>query len=523
MKLPGWLSRTNIYVFGLALMLVSLPTSKFLMSIAQFILIFNWLLDRQVIGKFRQFFSNKPALAVASIFFIHVIGLLWTSDFAYAFKDLRIKLPLLAIPVIIATSPKLNRQTFFYLISLFVGANVFGSLFSIGKLLTSDVFEIRNISVFISHIRFALNLSFALFAGIFLFFQKEQIHGFIRWVMLVFSIWLLIFLVLMESITGLGVVLITSLILLLLAVFHIRQFSLKLTSLIIMIAIPVSVFIFLQSLYHQVVPKEPFYHENLDKFTSSGNPYYHDSALFGVENGHWVGQYLEIDELKAGWNARSRVHFDTLDQKGNPVRFTLIRYLTSKGLRKDADGVKALTNEDVQAIERGIANVDQLKESSLSKRIKTVIWEIETYHQTGHLKDNSVTQRLEFWRAGTKIISENLLFGVGTGDIDRAFKEMYPKMKSQLPPEQWWRTHNQYLTVFATLGLFGLLWFIFALTYPGIKLKMFNDYFYFVFFCIASLSMITGDTLDTQAGVTFWAFFTTWFLLGRNEKDPIFT
>lgn len=522
MKIPGWLNRTNIYHFGLALMLVSLPTSKFLMSIAQFILIFNWLLDREVIGKFRRFFSNKAALIIASVFFIHVIGLLWTSDFAYASKDLRIKLPLLALPVIISTSPRINRRTFYHLVTLFIAANVFGSLVSIVKLVTSDVIEIRNISVFISHIRFALNLSFAVFAGMFLFFRNDYAPGHLRWLFLVVSLWLFVFLVLMESITGLGVVLITSMILLLLFIFHIRQLYLKLASLLVMIAIPVSVFFLLQSIYHQVVPKEPFFHENLDKFTSRGNPYFHDSTLIGIENGHWVGQYLEMDELKAAWNERSNFNFDSLDQRVNPLRFTLIRYLTSRGLRKDADGVAALSNDNVKAVERGIASVDQLKETSFKNRLKIVIWEIEIYRHSGNLKDNSVTQRLEFWRAGTKIIGENFFFGVGTGDIDRAFKEMYPKMKSQLPPEQWWRTHNQYLTVFATLGLLGLLLFFFALIYPGIRLKMFGDYFYFVFFCIASLSMITGDTLDTQAGVTFWAFFTTWFLLGRQESDKVF-
>lgn len=523
MKLPGWINRTNIYIFGLALMIVALPTSKFLMSIAQFVLIFNWLFDRQVIQKFRLFFSNRAAVVVFSIFFIHVIGLIWTSDFNYASKDLRIKLPLLALPIIISTSPKLSRKAFFHLMTLFIGANVFGSLFSIGKLLTSEVVEIRDISVLISHIRFALNLSVAVFAGIYLFLQKEYASAAMRILLLIAAAWLLVFLFLMESVTGLGVVLLTGLILLILFIFHHRKIYLKISGLVLLFAIPVSIYLFISSLHSEIKPEKPFFHENLEKFTSRGNPYLHDSTLIGIENGHWVGQYLEIDELKAGWNHRSAYHFDTLDQKGNPVRFTLMRYLTSKGLRKDADGVEALSNEDIHAIERGVPSINLLDETGFIKRMKTVIWEIEIYRHSGYLSGTSVTQRLEFWRAGVNIIRENFFFGVGTGDIDRAFKEMYPKMKTQLPPDQWWRTHNQYLTVFATLGLFGLLWFLFALIYPGIRLKMYSDYFYFIFFCIAAISMITGDTLDTQAGVTFYAFFATLFLFGRKEKDAIFT
>lgn len=520
-KFPAWISRTNIYLFGLALMMVALPTSKFLMSIAQFILIFNWLLDKNVLVKFRRFFENKPAMVVFSVFFIHVIGLLWTSDFNYAWKDLRIKLPLLALPVIISTTPRLQRKTFFNLMLLFIGANLFGSFFSIGKLLTREVFEIRDISVFISHIRFALNVSVAIFAGIYLSFQKRYYPAGLRFLLMISALWLIFFLGLMEAVTGITVLVIITMVLLAISVFQLRRLSIRLLVTFFLIAVPVSIFLHLRSLRNEIVPREPFFHENLDSFTSRGNPYYHDSTLIGIENGHWVGQYLNIDELKNEWNFRSKVHFDTLDQRGNPVRFTLIRYMTSKGLRKDADGVNSLTIEDVQAIESGVASINQLTETSLNRRLKTVIWEIELYRNSGYIRGKSVTQRLEFWRAGTRIIAENFWLGVGTGDIDRAFKEMYPKMQSQLPPDQWWRTHNQYLTVFATLGVFGFAWFIFAFFWPGIRLKMFGDYFLLTFFCIAALSMITGDTLDTQAGVTFYSFFMVIFLLGREEKDPL--
>jgi len=510
----------NIYLFGLSLMLVTLPTSRYLMSIAQFILIFNWLFDRKLLSKFRNFFKNKPALVIFSVFLIHVIGLLWTTDFQYALKDLRIKLPLLALPIIISTTPPLGKKDFFNLMTLYVAANLFGTFFSLGKLLTDDVFNIRNISVFISHIRFALNLALAFFVSIYLFFQNDYLFPRLRWLFLVSGLWLLTFLILMESVTGLSVVLITAFVLLMVYFFRTRNFWHKFTVIVILIVIPVALALYLRSLYHEVIPDEPFYHERLDKLTRQGNPYFHDSTLTGVENGHWVGQYIEMDELKAGWKKRSRIPFEGFDEKGNPVRFTLMRYLTSKGLRKDADGVMALTDDDVRAVEMGFANKDHLIESSLKRRIKTVIWELEIYRQTGCLSGNSVTQRLEFWRAGLQIIRENFWIGVGTGDIDNAFKAMYPKIKSQLPPEQWWRTHNQYLTVFATLGLFGFLWFIFALIYPGLKLNMFSNYFYLVFFVIGALSMITGDTLDTQAGVTFWAFFTMFFLFNGEENAP---
>jgi hypothetical protein len=59
------------------------------------------------------------------------------------------------------------------------------------------------------------------------------------------------------------------------------------------------------------------------------------------------------------------------------------------------------------------------------------------------------------------------------------------------------------------------------MVWPGIKLNMYKDYFFLVFFVISTLSMLTEDTLDTQAGVTFYAFFTMLFLLGRDTINPL--
>jgi O-antigen ligase len=519
-KIPAWFNHTNIDLFGLGLMLVSLPTSKYLMSIAQFILIFNWLIDPKILYKFRDFFKNKPALVVFSIFAIHVIGLLWTSDLHYAWKDLRIKLPLLALPIIISTSPRLNVKTFYYLMLVFIGANLFGSFYSSYKLFTQEIYQPRS-APFISLIRFALNISVAFFAGIYLSFQKKYFSKVFRIFLALSSIWLLFFLTLMESVTGFAIIVITSIILLTIFVINLKRIVVKSALLFFIIAIPVFMFLFMKSIYDEITPKKPFYHESLDKFTSRGNPYLHDSTLFGIENGNWVGQYINVEELESEWNKRSNIKLDSVDKYGHGLMYTLIRYMTSKGLRKDADGLNALTLEDIHNIETGIASINHLEKRNIKHRLKTVVWEIVLYRQTGYLTATSVTQRLEFWRAGINIIRENLWFGTGTGDIDNAFKQMYPKMKSQLPPDQWWRTHNQYLTVFATLGIFGFLLFIFAMVWPGIKLNMYKDYFFLVFFVISTLSMLTEDTLDTQAGVTFYAFFTMLFLLGRDTINPL--
>ena len=519
MQFPGWLNRSNIYYFALALMIASLPLSKFTMSVAQFILVGNWLLDARVLDKFRAFFRNRAAMVIVSIWVLHVIGLLWTQNFEYAAKDLRIKLPILALPIILSTSPPVGKKYFRHLLVLFIAANVAGSFFSMHELLTKEIVEIRKVSLFMSHIRFSLNICLAIFAGAYLVARTGYGHSPGKIMLSLATLWLLVFLVIIESITGLSVLLITLMVLILIFVFSGTGKIFKTAGIAALIIIPLGVIIYLTGIYNNLLPDRPLRYEGMDTHTSRGNPYLHDSTL-GVENGNWTGQYLQWSELKTAWNRRSEIPFDSLDRSGHHLKRTLIRYMSSIGLRKDYEGVMSLSDKDIEAIESGIANINQLKESSLTNRIKTIFWEIEQYRHSGYLSGHSVTQRLEFLRAASRIIAEQPWFGTGTGDIYDVFKQEYVEMETQLKPQFRWRTHNQYISIFATFGIFGLLWFLFALIYPAWKKQMFNDYFYLVFFCILMLSMLTEDTLENQAGDTFYAFFTSLLLLARKQPEP---
>ncbi|MCF8366647.1 MAG: O-antigen ligase family protein [Bacteroidales bacterium] len=523
MILPSWINRANLYYAGLILMLVALPLSKYLMSVSQLYLSALWLLDPQLLQKWKQFFKNRAAIVLVSLFFIHVIGLLWTTDFDYAVKDLRTKVPLLALPVIVATSPKVSRSLFHYLMLIFIVANVLGTIASMHELLTRDITEIRKISLFMSHIRFSLNICVAIFSGFYMIFISEFFSLKIKILLFVTIVWLLVFLFILESVTGLAIVLTVTFVLCVLAAFKSGIKLMKASSIIILIAIPVSLFFYAKSLYEDYVPDKPFVYEGMDLTTKQGNYYANDTTLMLAENGHWVGQYLHWGEIREEWSKRSSINFDSVGNSGHFVRYTLLRYLTSKGLRKDAEAMKKLTDEDIRNVENGIANINQLVESSIQNRMRTIVWELMLYRSTGYLSGHSVAQRIEFWNAGIRIIKKNFWFGTGTGDIKNAYENEYVEMNTQLEPQFRWRTHNQYIAIFAALGVFGCLWFLFILCYPGFRLRMFNDFFYLVFFLILSLSMLTEDTIENQAGVTFFAFFTVFFLFARSEKAVMFS
>ena len=78
------------YLLGLLMMAVGLTLSPFLMGMSQFWLVLVWLVDAFAVGgiktKLSRFWQNKPAVFLALFYLMHVIGLLWTSDFQYALR-----------------------------------------------------------------------------------------------------------------------------------------------------------------------------------------------------------------------------------------------------------------------------------------------------------------------------------------------------------------------------------------------------------------------------------------------------
>ncbi len=112
----------------------------------------------------------------------------------------------------------------------------------------------------------------------------------------------------------------------------------------------------------------------------------------------YVWLYVATDELREAWNARSRYEFEGKDKAGQEIRYTLIRFLTSKGYRKDAEGVSKLTDQEVAMVEDGIASIVYVEKPNLYVRIYKIFWEYNRYQVTHNASGHSVMQRLEFWK-----------------------------------------------------------------------------------------------------------------------------
>lgn len=489
------------------------------MSLSQIIILGNWLLEGNLKRKLSNFLKNKVAPAVSVIVFTHLIGLLYTQDFNYGLEDVKKKLPLLLLPLIFSTSPALSLKTFNTILKLFIAAVFVGTLISIAvlnQIIPREINTIRDISIFISHIRFSLLICTAIFMLGYLLYQNTNKLYRIFYSGLI--IWLFIFLIILESLTGLAILFIIGFLIFVYFLFILKSIKFKVISLTAFIAISTGIFLFSKSIVKDYNKVHSIDFKSLEKQTEKGNFYVHDTLNTDKENGYFIWINLCEPELESAWNNRSDFKYAGKDKRGNDIKYTLIRFLTSKGEKKDAKGVNSLTEKEIKSIENGIANVNHQSISDLRGRVYETIWEINEYIKRGNATGYSVSQRFEFWKAAIGIIKENPLTGVGTGDAKIAYAEQYDKMNSTLAENYRLRAHNQYLAVAVSTGIIGLLIFISSLFYPIIKNRLWFDYLYITFFLIATISMFAEDTLETQAGITFFAFFNSLLLFAKSNN-----
>lgn len=509
-KVHRWL-----FIAALSFLAIGLSTSKVFMSIAELLLGLNWIAEGNYAQKWKRFASNKPALVLTSFYVLHLLGMLYSTDYQFGLEDIRVKVPLLILPFIFCTGDALNEKERNIVIGLFAGALTVVSFIGVYRLKHHSFLDIHDILPFkTSSIRFALMIVLAVFLMI--GYMVTRKFSWLSIVLLMWALCLLVFLFIMQSLTG---IVITALLTLLLVIYYAiqkvkqKKFLAGLLPLVIITGLFVGAVLYLFNFYHTYFP-EPDKTEMVmkDMYSAKMQPYYTGPAFQGFENGHWNGRYVSPGELSDAWSKRSKLSYDSLDRKGNLIQFTLVRYMTSLNLRKDSIGMSKLTDDDIRAVENGIPNYNFAKSSSIKFRLYQAFWEINDYKYGGNLSGHSITQRFEFWKAALGIIKKHWLIGVGTGDVKKAFAQQYTEMNTSLSMDFRLRAHDQYLEIMVAYGIVGLVWLLFSLIYPGLKAVKFFTYTYFVFWTIFVMSCFSEDTLETQAGATFYAFFNAFFL-----------
>lgn len=507
-KLFGFRIHNTLHLVGFFLLCFGVPINKVVMSIGTIWCIANLLLE----ADFKTYYENLKKNRLFILFFgvniMLFIALLWTNNLEYAFHDIRVKLPLFVIPLVYVAKPiqlkDIHYGFLFFCLSLLITSiiNFYNYATDFNNGMIKDV---REMSHFGSHIRYSLFVAFG--AGIALLKTIKRDKYYIIWAVLFawFSFYML-----KSQIFG-GLIAYGFMLggLFLYSLYKLKSSAIKM----VLLATVILIVGFGSFKLYSFLKPDSISPENLEltAFSKEGNPYKHDLSVPIFENGRYVLTFISEKELRRDWPKRSELHLDSLDAKNQKVLFTLLRYLTSKDLHKDAAGLAKLSDEEIKYIEQGIPSVQYL-ETGVMERLYGLKFEIQQYKNEADPTGHSLLQRFEHWRAGTAIIKENWLIGVGTGDVQDAFNKKYNELNSKLDKKHRKRAHNQFLTFWISFGIVGFLFFIlfwFLFIKKIIKTK---NSFALAFALIAIASFLPEDTLETQQGVTFIALFTAIFL-----------
>ncbi len=503
----------HLYLFGLAALVAGMPLWILLISLSQFILAGAWLFDGNIKEKLKSAYSNPVFMVIAGIYIMHIAGLFFTTDFKYAIDDLRVKMPLIILPLVICTMPPLPVNKFNLILKILLLSTLVSTLYSTAVWLgyaSVEVRDIRDISVFISHIRLSLIICMCLVIIVYLLRREKK--TFARTGLLLLAAWFIVFLFILQSLTGICILLLFSIAAILVSAWKSKQLFLRVFAVLFFASCFVAGINLFDYLFISSVKKTTINETMLLKKTALGNSYVHDLKNYEEENNHPVWINICEQELDSAWNLRSSLKYKGNDLANQPLYSTLIRFLASKNIPRDAAGVNSLSNEEVKAIENGIANIDFMHGSSISIRMKQLAWEYRSYYYSGNPSGHSIMQRFEFWKTGYYIFRKHPITGTGTGDIKNEFALAYNETNSPLTNEFRLRAHNEYLTMFITFGVIGGCYFIFAMLYPWFRLRKKTDLLYTSALVILLLSMVMEDTPESQAGATIMAFFNSFFL-----------
>ncbi|MFZ8835889.1 MAG: O-antigen ligase family protein [Flavobacteriales bacterium] len=496
----------RLYEVALIVTALALPFSNWLMSQGAFLLVLAWLVDRYTGGPiFRHrtwsFWQNQPVLwGILALFCWQLLSQIWSEDLSYGWHSLRKQLPLLAFPLILITG-RWDRDKGVNLVQHVIAISVILACIACLGLGLDQEFQVkpRDWSPFISHIRFSLLIAFTWGWWWYRWLTKKEVKSISILILLgIFGGW---FIWKSASLTGVILAPLSTLV----AFWQSNRFRFGIRIAAIFAAISLTAFVWML---------RPVYPDStqLKQATPSGELFENHPERCLRENGHHVWTHIAWNELSEGWSQRSNAAFEGQDGRNQELKMTLIRYMTSKGLKKDLNGMGQLSDEDIKQIESGIPTILEKEHHGLTRRLDAIQFEVWNALDGGNPSGHSLIQRGIFFYTGLYIYQQHPVFGVGVGDVQGAFEKAYEELDSPLEDAFRLRAHNQFLTFLIAGGPLNLVLWITLLIVMVYRRSLPPEdrslqHFARLFVFILVLSCITEDTLETQAGVTFAGFF----------------
>jgi len=493
--------------------MISLPTSRFMMTLSLVFLIANWLFAGGLKTKFRTFLSSKPAVAFTLIYVLNIIGLIWTKDFHFALQnDLLHKLPTLFLPIIVISSPRLSPKRVNLLFSLFIASVFVVTLMGLFVRGFNQGAGFREASPFVPNVYFCMMLIVAAFQLPSLVKIKGTSTR-IKLLSIVLSLWFVFYIFFMRSLSGI----VAFLGVLVLVIIKSKYRQLKLTFLALFILLSgffTWLFVDMYSITHtEVAASSP-----LPTHTVNGNMYSHDTTHILRENGNLVYINIAQDELARQWNKVSALDFYGADNANHALRHTLYRYMASKGLAKDSLGFSSLGQPDISAIEDGVPNYLYTKWPGVFIRVHQTTMGLYMYKKSGYSQPSwsTLTERLDLWRSSYIAFKHKPLLGWGTGSIHVAQDFGLAKAQSALKGKGM-KPHSQYLYILLTLGVLGLLAHIVLYGYFVKESRVYKLFMFNAFFITFAINFIANNSIESQVGQNMFVLFSLLYWIKSSK------
>lgn len=131
-------------------------------------------------------------------------------------------------------------------------------------------------------------------------------------------------------------------------------------------------------------------------------------------------------------------------------------------------------------------------------------------------KSNKVNFRYVIYSCSKEILEDHWVFGYGLGNVQDKLNNCYSKV-DYLNYDDFitrnYNTHNQYLNVWLTYGIFGLIFFVAYLLISVNKSTRLHK----SFMLMIILALITENFFEREIGVMFFSFFNTIMFFNKKQ------
>ena len=447
------------YFYLLIICSIGIGLQSIIYKFAIIALLLQWLFSSNFSIKFQKFKQNKFAILLITFYAFYAISFFWSDNISVALTDLLLKTPIFIFPLVIASQEKLSSKEINIILLSFVISS-FAVNISAFVLAIFNYLETGNVNVFYYH-RLTFNM-----------------HSAYQAMFTCFSIAILIYLRIREKFIAnwLMYVGVTIQLLFLLLLSSRMQ-------IIIMIVLIPSFLLFY---------------------------YYKQKKLYlGV-----VYIIIIFGIAKLIMSAPS-----SLNYRYNQT----VSHINSIGVDNDnSDPRKFIWDEGLKAIRGnwllGVGAGD-LKEV-LVDRYKLNILE----NPTSKLLMDSTINSLE---ANSKLVEHLINESLRTETsydyqlnqyAEKSLERRNNRYKSFV--RRGYNFHNQYLQVFGTIGVFGLLLLLYLFAIPFFLFIRQSNYLSASFLFIVGSSFMTESMLERQAGVSFIAFFFMLLIASKHQNKP---